>query len=185
MLISAEHEFCRANKSPNTYNCNFFLLNRLSMKFSLLINMKMPTIVGIFILISRGNFMLSRVEHEKSFITSKPRLPLPILSIKAIFSCIKSDGLTSFCGYTCWPGPAGLCIHQGPVVQSIVSLMSSLHFLIHRYFCWKNVSSFCKCKSYSHFFSKNISIYAIFNDQSFNDMLTDDVVSSEKLGPEL
>ena len=64
------------------------------MKFSLLINMKMPTIVGIFIFISREiscstifskkefaivsnlrfisrtNFMLSGVEHEKSFITS-------------------------------------------------------------------------------------------------------------------
>ena len=42
------------------------------MKFSLLINMKMPTIVGIFIFISRENFMLSRVEYEKSFITSEP-----------------------------------------------------------------------------------------------------------------
>ena len=34
---------------------------QLSMKFSLLINMKMPTIVGIFIFISRENFMLSYV----------------------------------------------------------------------------------------------------------------------------
>ena len=33
------------------------------------------------------------------------------------------------------------------------------------------------------FFSKNISIYAIFNDQSFNDMLTNDIVSFEQLGP--
>ena len=32
--------------------------------------MKMPTIVGIFIYISRENFMLSWAEHEKSF---KPR----------------------------------------------------------------------------------------------------------------
>ena len=46
------------------------------------------------------------------------------------------------------------------------------------------MSSFCKCKSYSHFFSKNISIYAIFNDQSFNDMLAKDIVSFEQLGPE-
>ena len=37
-----------------------------------------------------------------------------------------------------------------------------------------------KFKSYSHFFSKNISIYAIFNDQSFND-----IVSFEQLGPDL
>ena len=51
------------------------------------------------------------------------------------------------------------------------------------YFCWKNVSSFCKCKSYSHFFSKNISIYAIFEDQRFNNVLTNDIVSFEQLGP--
>ena len=44
-------------------------------------------------------------------------------------------------------------------------------------FLLKNVSS------YSHFFSKNISIYAIFNDQSFNDTLTNDIVSFEQLGP--
>ena len=37
------------------------------MKISLLINMKMPTIVGIFIFISRENFLLSLVEHEKKF----------------------------------------------------------------------------------------------------------------------
>ena len=35
-------------------------------------NMKMPTIVGIFIFISRENFMLRCVEHEKSFITLGP-----------------------------------------------------------------------------------------------------------------
>ena len=34
-----------------------------------------------------------------------------------------------------------------------------------------------------HFFRKNISVYAIFNDQSFNDMLTSDIVSFEQLGP--
>ena len=50
-------------------------------------------------------------------------------------------------------------------------------------FAEKNVSCFCKCKSYSHLFSKNTSIYAIFNDQSFNDTLTNDIVSFEQLGP--
>ena len=34
---------------------------QLSMKFSLLINMKMPSIVGIFIFINREIFMLSNV----------------------------------------------------------------------------------------------------------------------------
>ena len=39
----------------------FSCSTQLSMKFSLLINMKMPTIVGIFIFISREIFMLSFV----------------------------------------------------------------------------------------------------------------------------
>ena len=39
---------------------------QLSMKFFLLINIKMPTIVGILILISRRNFMLSSALQEKS-----------------------------------------------------------------------------------------------------------------------
>ena len=52
-------------------------------------------------------------------------------------------------------------------------------------FLLKNVSSFCKCKSYSHFFSKNISVYAIFEDQRFNGTLTNDIVSFEQLGPGL
>ena len=34
------------------------------------------------------------------------------------------------------------------------------------------------------FFSKNISIYAIFNDQIFNNKLTNDIVSFEQLGPD-
>ena len=83
----------------------------------------------------------------------------------------------------------------GPVVQSIVSLTSlsvvkMLTVLVSTisnsqvFLLKKIVSSFCKCKSYSHFFSKNISIYAIINDQSFNDMLTNDIVSFEQLGPD-
>ena len=35
------------------------------------------------------------------------------------------------------------------------------------------------------FFSKNIRIYAIFSDQSFNDTLNNDIVSFEQLGPDL
>ena len=38
-----------------------------------------------------------------------------------------------------------------------------------------------KCDS--HFFSKNISVYAILNDQCFNRTLTNDIVSFEQLGP--
>ena len=44
------------------------------------------------------------------------------------------------------------------------------------------MSSFSK--SYSHFFSKNISIYAIFNGQIFNETLTNEIVIFEQLGPD-
>ena len=83
----------------------------------------------------------------------------------------------------------------GPVVQSVVILTSSLVVKIltvlvstisnsQVFLLKKNVSSFCKCKSYSHFFSKNITIYTIYNDQSFNDKLTNNIVSFEQLGPD-
>ena len=48
----------------------------------------------------------------------------------------------------------------------------------------KNVSTHCKCKSYSQFFSKNSNIYSIFIDQRFKDMLTNNIISFEQLGPE-
>ena len=35
------------------------------------------------------------------------------------------------------------------------------------------------------FFSKNINIYAICNDQSFNDTLTNYIISFEQLGPDV
>ena len=40
----------------------------------MLINVKMPTIVGILTFMSRINFVLSCVEYEKSFITLGPVL---------------------------------------------------------------------------------------------------------------
>ena len=45
-------------------------------------------------------------------------------------------------------------------------------------------AAFANAKATHIFFSKNISVYAIFNDQSFNDMLTNDSVSFEQLGPD-
>ena len=38
--------------------------------FILPMNVKMPTVVGILTFMTRINFMLSYIEHEKSFITS-------------------------------------------------------------------------------------------------------------------
>ena len=52
---------------------SFFLgSDKPRMLFYPLINVKMPTIVGILTFMSRTNFMLSLVEHEKSIITSGP-----------------------------------------------------------------------------------------------------------------
>ena len=59
MLNSAGHEICPAYKSRITNNCISVLLNITEHGFFLLINMKMLTVVGIFIFISREKFMHS------------------------------------------------------------------------------------------------------------------------------
>ena len=65
----------------------FLALSLSDVVFIMLINVKMPKIVGILTLMSRINFVLSVVEYEKSFITSglifypgPENLILPILS---------------------------------------------------------------------------------------------------------
>ena len=84
---------------------------------------------------------------------------------------------------------------QGPVVQSVVSLTSSLRVIsltvladsiynIQIFFAEKNVSSFCTAKSYSHFFSKKFQHICVSLDVNFNESLTNDVVSFEQLGPD-
>ena len=79
----------------------------------------------------------------------------------------------------------------GPVVQSVVSLTSSLRVIsltvladaIHNiliFFAEKNESSFC---SYSHLFSKKFQHICVSLDVNFNESLTNDVISFEQLGP--
>ena len=62
----------------------------------------------------------------------------------------------------------------------MVKMLTILVSTISNYdlFLLKNMSSL-------HFFSKNISVYTIFNDQSFNDTLANDIISFEQLGPGL
>ena len=50
-------------------------------------------------------------------------------------------------------------------------------------FLLKKCELFLQMQKLLTFFSKNISIFAIFNDQSFNDTLTNDIVSFEQLAP--
>ena len=60
MLNSAEHEILNAYKYKNISNLAFFSgSDKPRMLFFLLINVKMPTIVGILTFMSRKNFMLS------------------------------------------------------------------------------------------------------------------------------
>ena len=82
----------------------------------------------------------------------------------------------------------------GPVVQSIISLMSSLVVKVltvlvstisnSQVFLLKKWVAFANAKAAHIFFSKNSSIYAIFNDQRFNYTLTYDIISFEQLGPD-
>ena len=66
------------------------------------------------------------------------------------------------------------------MVKMLTALVSTISY--SQVFFAENVSSFCK--AFHFFFNKNISVSAIFNDQSFNDTLTNDIVSFEQLGPE-
>ena len=66
MLNSAEHEISTAHKNLTTKT--FLALSLSEFVFIMLINVKMPTIVGLLTFISSINF----VEHEKSFITLEP-----------------------------------------------------------------------------------------------------------------
>ena len=71
---------------------------------------------------------------------------------------------------------------QGPVVQSIISLTSSLVVkMLTVLVSNSQVFLLKKCKSYSHFFSKNISTHAIFMIKVLK--LTNNNISFEQLGP--
>ena len=60
MLKSTEHEIVTAHKTKNAANYRFFLTFILSDDvFIMLINVIMPTIVGILTFMSRINFVLS------------------------------------------------------------------------------------------------------------------------------
>ena len=64
------------------------------------------------------------------------------------------------------------------MVKMLTALVSTVSN--SQLFLLKNVNA----KATHIFFSKNISIYAIFNDQSFNNTLTNDIFSFEQLGPD-
>ena len=72
MLNSIEHKISTAHKKLKYLQIKKFLALSLSDVFIMLINVKLPTIVGFFAFMSRINSVLSGAEHEKNFITSGP-----------------------------------------------------------------------------------------------------------------
>ena len=71
--------------------------------------------------------------------------------------------------------------------HGIFQALPSLYLLcVIRQGTHKNVSSVC---IYHIFFQQKIleyiSVYAMFNDQSFNDTLTNDIVSFEQMSPDI
>ena len=72
MLNSAEHEILNAHKYVNQKIQHLSGSEKNRMLFFLVINVKMPTIVGILTSMTRKISMLSSAEHEKSFVTLGP-----------------------------------------------------------------------------------------------------------------
>ena len=66
---------------------------------------------------------------------------------------------------------------MGPVFENLSKYSRPLKRYGHIFYM------FTVLFSINIFFSKNINVYAIFNDQSFNETLTNDIVSFEQLGP--
>ena len=78
MLNSIEHEILNAHKYKNIKK---YGSDKHRMLFFPLINVKMPTIVGILTFMSTKKIMLSWVEHEKN-ITSGPGILVMKQTIK-------------------------------------------------------------------------------------------------------
>ena len=72
MLYSVQHEILNANNIRISRNSAFLGSDKPRMLFFLIMNVKMPTNVGILTFMSMKNFMLSQAEHEKSFIITGP-----------------------------------------------------------------------------------------------------------------
>ena len=79
-----------------------------SQSFVLLINVKMPTIVGILTYMSRINFMLGWAESERSFITSGPSVhvsgtKMSYMLLLVLFSILSFGFLFFHVHHLCMP----------------------------------------------------------------------------------
>ena len=73
MPNSTEHEISTGNKKLKRWRIKpFFAFTPSGVAVIMLINVKIPTIVSILTFMSMIYFMLSWIEHENGFITSRP-----------------------------------------------------------------------------------------------------------------
>ena len=89
----------------------FLALKPSNVVYFMLINFKIPTIVGIFTFLSMIKFMLSCVAHDTYFVTLEPGLSEPLLvayvkSTKSLmrrlmFSWGKKEIISTFCWKLC------------------------------------------------------------------------------------
>ena len=89
MLNSAQHAILTAHKYKNIKKFSIFSgSDKPSMLFFLFINVKMPSIVGKFNMNEQEKIMLSCVEHEILFITSRPGLDAMFLFRSPLHECV-------------------------------------------------------------------------------------------------
>ena len=73
------------SKIPTIKKC--LALSLLDVVYIMLINVKMPTIVGILTFMSKINFVFSLVEHEKRFINSGPAVMQHLIRFCTVLYC--------------------------------------------------------------------------------------------------
>ena len=148
---------------------------------------------------NNGKFFIKALRHTGWL--QRSRIWFSVSELQISFCTSIRFNVSHLIRYTC-----AFSEYQGPVVQSVVSLMSSLRvisltvlansmFNILIFFaekiCWFYfaekmwVAFAVQCKSYSHFFRKKIQHIWVSLDVNFNESLTNDVVSFEQLGPGL
>ena len=125
--------------------------------FILLINVKMPTIVGILAFLSRVNFMLICVEHVKSFIISGQDLASYCICDQQRLkqACVSAQSDHSLpCSYTKCCTASGMFVHWLILLNCCFVIFRHRHEIVaSRHYCerrvkrcmeaWRKVRVFC------------------------------------------
>ena len=111
--------------------------------------MKFSTKFGIFIFLSRENFMLISAEHEKSFVTSG-------LAISTVCSGVS---VLIFRISMVIPGPD--CSKLTTLLVNKTLKFQMLISQICQYILLNKLEKLLQCKSFSHFINKKNSVYLV------------------------